>query len=68
VRDPLLVQAQATTREVGRTFALACRVLPRGVRDDIYLLYLVFGLTLPHSLIVAWMDRRQEIMRRPDRR
>jgi phytoene synthase len=42
VRDPLLVQAQATTREVGRTFALACRVLPRGVRDDIYLLYLVF--------------------------
>jgi Brp/Blh family beta-carotene 15,15'-monooxygenase len=31
-------------------------------------LAVVFGLTLPHSLIVAWMDRRQEIMGRPDRR
>ena len=27
---------------VARTFALACRLLPREVRDDVYLLYLVF--------------------------
>ena len=31
-----------TTRRVARTFALACRLLPREVRDDVYLLYLVF--------------------------
>ncbi len=35
-------EARATTRRVGRTFALACRLLPRAVRDDVYLLYLVF--------------------------
>jgi phytoene synthase len=70
MRDPLLVQAQATTREVGRTFALACRLLPRDVRDDIYLLYLVFR-TLDDLLdagdprsderlaaVEAWTDRR----------
>ena len=32
----------ATTQPVARTFALACRLLPRDVRDDVYLLYLVF--------------------------
>lgn len=42
MRDPVLLQARATTRRVGRTFALACRLLPRDVRDDVYLLYLVF--------------------------
>jgi phytoene synthase len=42
VPDPVVDQARATTRRVGRTFALACRLLPRGVRDDVYLLYLVF--------------------------
>ena len=31
-----------TTRRVARTFSLACRLLPRDVRDDVYLLYLVF--------------------------
>ena len=35
-------EARATTRRVARTFALACRLLPREVRDDVYLLYLVF--------------------------
>jgi phytoene synthase len=40
--DPLLCEARATTRRVARTFALACRLLPREVRDDVYLLYLVF--------------------------
>jgi 15-cis-phytoene synthase len=40
--DPLLGEARATTRRVARTFALACRLLPREVRDDVYLLYLVF--------------------------
>lgn len=37
-----LVAARATTRRVARTFALACRLLPRDVRDDVYRLYLVF--------------------------
>ena len=35
-------EARATTHRVARTFALACRLLPRPVRRDIYLLYLVF--------------------------
>ena len=37
-----MAEARATTRAVARTFALACRLLPRAVRDDVYLLYLVF--------------------------
>ncbi len=40
--DPGLAEARATTRRVARTFALACRLLPREIRDDVYLLYLVF--------------------------
>ncbi len=41
--DPLgLDEARATTKRVARTFALACRLLPREIRDDVYLLYLVF--------------------------
>jgi len=42
VRDADLLDARQTTRRVARTFALACRLLPRDVRDDVYLLYLVF--------------------------
>ncbi len=42
VRASELPEARATTRRVARTFALACRLLPRAVRDDVYLLYLVF--------------------------
>jgi phytoene synthase len=38
----VLLEARATTRRVARTFSLACRLLPRAVRDDVYLLYLVF--------------------------
>jgi len=38
----VLEEARDTTRRVARTFALACRLLPRDVRDDVYLLYLVF--------------------------
>ena len=42
-RDPqLLAEARETTRTVARTFAIACRLLSREVRDDVYLLYLVF--------------------------
>src|SRR3954464_6395514 len=42
-RAPALVEeARATTRSVAKTFSLACRLLPRDVRDDVYLLYLVF--------------------------
>jgi phytoene synthase len=37
-----LAEARATTRSAAKTFALACRILPRRVRDDVYLLYLVF--------------------------
>ena len=40
--DSQLLQARATTKRVARTFALACRLLPRALRDDVYLLYLVF--------------------------
>ena len=40
--DPRLLEARATTKRVARTFALACRLLPRSLRDDVYLLYLVF--------------------------
>ena len=40
--DPILAEARDTTRRVARTFSLACRLLPRDVRDDVYLLYLVF--------------------------
>jgi phytoene synthase len=39
---PDVAEARATTRRVARTFAIACRLLPRAVRDDVYLLYLVF--------------------------
>ncbi|CAA9536412.1 MAG: Phytoene synthase [uncultured Solirubrobacteraceae bacterium] len=38
----VLEEARDTTRRVARTFALACRLLPRDLRDDVYLLYLVF--------------------------
>ena len=40
--DPSLNEARATTKRVARTFAIACRLLPRGLRDDVYRLYLVF--------------------------
>jgi phytoene synthase len=39
---PLLVEARSTTQRVARTFSIACRLLPRSVRDDVYLLYLLF--------------------------
>jgi len=37
-----VAEARATTQRVARTFAIACRLLPPRVRDDVYLLYLVF--------------------------
>ena len=40
--DPTLLRARSTTNRVARTFAIACRLLPRDVRDDVYRLYLVF--------------------------
>jgi len=40
--DPTLAEARATTKRVARTFALAARLLPREIRDDVYRLYLVF--------------------------
>lgn len=41
-RDPVLDEARATTRRVARTFAIACRMLPRDLREDVYRLYFVF--------------------------
>lgn len=38
----LVAEARATTRSAARTFSIACRMLPRALRDDVYLLYLVF--------------------------
>ncbi|MGE5635636.1 MAG: phytoene/squalene synthase family protein [Nocardioidaceae bacterium] len=38
----MLVEARATTARVARTFALACRLLPRRIRADVHRLYLVF--------------------------
>jgi phytoene synthase len=38
----LVAEARDTTERVARTFALACRLLPRSVRSDVYVLYLVF--------------------------
>ncbi len=40
--DAVLLEARATTRRIARTFAVACRLLPRAVRDDVYRLYLLF--------------------------
>ena len=40
--DPILEEARDTTHRVARTFGLACRLLPRDIRDDVYRLYLVF--------------------------
>jgi phytoene synthase len=42
VNAAVLTEARVTTQRVARTFSLACRLLPRAVRDDVYLLYLVF--------------------------
>ena len=38
----LVAEARATTRGAARTFSIACRMLPSALRDDVYLLYLVF--------------------------
>src|SRR3954452_9629147 len=41
VSDAVLAEGGATTHRVARTFSLACRMLPRGVRDDVYGVYQV---------------------------
>jgi phytoene synthase len=38
----VLTEARETTNRVARTFSIACRLLPRDIRDDVYCLYLVF--------------------------
>jgi phytoene synthase len=38
----VLDEARQTTNRVARTFSIACRLLPRHLRNDVYLLYLVF--------------------------
>jgi phytoene synthase len=42
--DPVLAEARTTTHRVARTFGLASRLLPRGLRDDVHRLYLAFRL------------------------
>jgi phytoene synthase len=40
--SPVLAEARETTERIATTFALACRLLPAEIRNDVYLLYLVF--------------------------
>lgn len=48
-----LGEARATHRAVGKTFWLASRLLPRAVRDDVHLLYLVLR-TLDDAVDDRW--------------
>ena len=57
---PVVVEARETTRRVARTFAIACRMLPRAMRDDVYVLYLVFR-TLDDLVDHAHPDARERI-------
>jgi 15-cis-phytoene synthase len=68
---PLVAEARATTQRAARTFALACRLLPRPIREDVYLLYLVFrtlddlvdddrpGASARVEAVAAWADERE---------
>jgi phytoene synthase len=60
VDSAVLTEARETTRRVARTFALACRLLPRGVRDDVYLLYLVFR-DLDDAVDEGWPDADERL-------
>ncbi|HET9124270.1 MAG TPA: phytoene desaturase family protein [Solirubrobacteraceae bacterium] len=40
--EQAVTEARAVTERRATTFALACRLLPADVRDDVYLLYLIF--------------------------
>lgn len=60
MRDEDLLAARETTRRVARTFALACRLLPRDVRDDVYALYLVFR-TLDDAVDEGWPDAGERL-------
>jgi phytoene synthase len=55
-----ITEARDTTRRVARTFALACRLLPRAVRDDVYLLYLVFR-DLDDAVDEGWPDAEERL-------
>lgn len=57
---PVVLEARETTRRVARTFAIACRMLPRAMRDDVYVLYLVFR-TLDDLVDHGHPDARQRI-------
>ena len=58
--DPILLEARDTTRRVARTFSLACRLLPRPVRDDVYRLYLVLR-TLDDLVDEGWPEAEERI-------
>ena len=57
---PVLAEARETTRRVARTFSIAARMLPRGVRDDVYVLYLIFR-TLDDLVDFSHPDARSRI-------
>jgi phytoene synthase len=61
VTSPTVVEeARETTQRVARTFAIAARLLPAAVRDDVYLLYLVFR-TLDDLVDYGHPDARARI-------
>jgi 15-cis-phytoene synthase len=56
----IVAEARATTRGAARTFSIACRMLPRALRDDVYLLYLVFR-TLDDLVDDGWPDAADRV-------
>jgi 15-cis-phytoene synthase len=56
----LVGEARQTTHRVARTFALACRLLPAAVRDDVYLLYYVFR-SLDDLVDEGFPDARERV-------
>jgi phytoene synthase len=57
----VVVEARETTERVARTFAIAARLLPRTVRDDVYVLYLIFR-TLDDLVDFGHPDARARIV------
>ncbi len=53
-------EARATHRSVGKTFWLATRMLPREIRDDVHLLYLVLR-TLDDAVDDRWPNAEEVV-------
>jgi Brp/Blh family beta-carotene 15,15'-monooxygenase len=65
-RDAAPCTALALAAVVGLGAAIAVDTASAAALAGVSLA-VVFGLTVPHALLVAWMDRRQAIVGRPDR-